>query len=104
MQEVDVLPIDGGGELRIGIKFLFPHPPVISLLPVLDQPLDGVQGYPVVPPASGSSLVQRTRTSRAFRSSKSACGTAMVKGAIDIFLFILRRMTTFLCDTVLQSE
>lgn len=48
MQEMDVLSINGGGELRIGIEFRFPGPPVVALLPVLDQALDRVQGNTVV--------------------------------------------------------
>jgi len=48
IQEVYVLPFDGGGELRIRVEFCFPDPPVISLLPILDQPLDGVQGHTVI--------------------------------------------------------
>jgi hypothetical protein len=48
MQEVDSRSIDDGGELRIGIELRFPDPPVIALLPVGDQPLEGGKVHAVV--------------------------------------------------------
>jgi hypothetical protein len=49
VQEVDVLPVDGGGELRVGVQPRFPCPPVVAGLPVLDQVLHVVERDPVLP-------------------------------------------------------
>src|SRR5918993_562601 len=49
VQEVDGLPVDGGGELRVGLQLPFPGPPVVAGLPVLDQVLHVVERDAVLP-------------------------------------------------------
>src|SRR5215218_3990714 len=49
VQEVDVLAVDGSGELRVGVQLRFPFAPVVAGLPVLNQVLDVVERYAVLP-------------------------------------------------------
>jgi hypothetical protein len=48
VQEVDGLPVDGGGELRVGVELGFPGAPVVAGAPVLDEVFDALQGYATV--------------------------------------------------------
>src|ERR687893_1809252 len=49
VQEVDVLTVDLGSELRVGVQPRFPCSPVVAGLPVLDQVLDVVERDAVLP-------------------------------------------------------
>src|SRR5215208_6292042 len=53
VQEVDVLPVDGGGELRILVKLRLPLAPVVFLLPVLGQLLEVTQRHAAAPSDAG---------------------------------------------------
>ena len=53
VQEVDVLPVDLGGELRVGVELGLPGAPVVTVSPVLDEFLHPLQAHAVVRPGAG---------------------------------------------------
>ena len=60
VQEVDVLPVDLGGELRVGVQPRFPFAPAVAGLPVLDQVLDVVERDPVLPARRDGTRLHRS--------------------------------------------
>jgi hypothetical protein len=56
VQEVDVLPVDRGGELRIGVEPVLEAAPVVLVSPVFDQPAYLRGRYAVVPAGAGQVL------------------------------------------------
>ncbi len=49
VQEVDVLPVDLGGELRVLVQLPLVGAPVVAIAPVLRQPLEVVHRHPATP-------------------------------------------------------
>jgi hypothetical protein len=49
VQEVDVLPVDLGGELRVLVQLTLVDAPVVAITPVLGQPLEVAHRHPAAP-------------------------------------------------------
>jgi hypothetical protein len=67
VQKVDVLSVDGGGELGVSVQASFGGPPVIPGAPIfgqITQPVNGNSGIPVVsgkgcrPPGAAKPILQ----------------------------------------------
>jgi len=73
MQEIKILPIDGSGELRIGIEPGLPESPVVALLPIFDQALERSQGDAIAGTYSGELIAPANTSEPDHRPGETRC-------------------------------
>jgi hypothetical protein len=87
VDEVDVLTVDLGGEVRKLVEFCLVLAPVVTGAPVLGQFLEPRQREAVVPPGVGDLVGPAgagESVGRSVRSSRSAWGMSMRNGLIIV--------------------